>query len=141
MARVAAGAFGFLIFSHAFDGPDLYGESSFLWNDALKAELTNGFEHLAAIAFGVFDALNTATGALKHFAQHGLTLCKRLPANVVAIVHQDVKSEGCCCRVIDPTMQGIELRNAIWVEPNDFSIENGRALNVRGALHNQRIAL
>jgi hypothetical protein len=29
MARVAAGAFGFLIFSHAFDGPDLYGESSF----------------------------------------------------------------------------------------------------------------
>jgi hypothetical protein len=27
-ARVAAGAFGFLIFSHAFDGPDLYGASS-----------------------------------------------------------------------------------------------------------------
>jgi hypothetical protein len=25
MARVAAGAFGFLIFSRAFDGPDLYG--------------------------------------------------------------------------------------------------------------------
>jgi len=24
-----AGAFGFLIFDHAFDGPDLYGESSF----------------------------------------------------------------------------------------------------------------
>jgi hypothetical protein len=28
MAHVAAGAFGFLIFSHAFDGPDLYGPSS-----------------------------------------------------------------------------------------------------------------
>jgi hypothetical protein len=28
-ARVAAGAFGFLIFSHAFEGPDLYGTSSF----------------------------------------------------------------------------------------------------------------
>jgi hypothetical protein len=27
--RVAAGAFGFLIFSHAFDGPDLYGALSF----------------------------------------------------------------------------------------------------------------
>jgi hypothetical protein len=26
---VAAGAFGFLIFNHAFDGPDLYGASSF----------------------------------------------------------------------------------------------------------------
>jgi hypothetical protein len=30
MARVAAGAFGFLIFSQAFDGPDLYGALSFL---------------------------------------------------------------------------------------------------------------
>jgi hypothetical protein len=28
--RVAAGAFGFLIFNHAFDGPDLYGESTSL---------------------------------------------------------------------------------------------------------------
>jgi hypothetical protein len=28
MARVAAGAFGFLIFSYAFDGPDLYGASA-----------------------------------------------------------------------------------------------------------------
>ena len=28
VARVAAGVFGFLIFSHAFDGPDLYGELS-----------------------------------------------------------------------------------------------------------------
>jgi hypothetical protein len=26
---VAAGAFGFLIFSHTFEGPDLYGASSF----------------------------------------------------------------------------------------------------------------
>jgi hypothetical protein len=25
---LAAGAFGFLIFTHAFDGPDLYGASS-----------------------------------------------------------------------------------------------------------------
>jgi hypothetical protein len=29
MTRVAADAFGFLIFSHAFDGPDLYGALSF----------------------------------------------------------------------------------------------------------------
>ena len=29
MARVAAGAFGFLIFNHAFDDPDLYGALSF----------------------------------------------------------------------------------------------------------------
>jgi hypothetical protein len=27
-SRVAAGAFGFLIFSHALDGPDLYGASA-----------------------------------------------------------------------------------------------------------------
>jgi hypothetical protein len=57
--------------------------------------------------------LNTAPGALKYFSQHGLALCKRLPANVVAIVHQNIKSEGCCGRVIDSTVQGIELRNAI----------------------------
>ena len=29
IARVATGAFGFLIFSHAFAGPDLCGASSF----------------------------------------------------------------------------------------------------------------
>jgi hypothetical protein len=29
ITRVAAGALGFLIFSHTFDGPDLYGASSF----------------------------------------------------------------------------------------------------------------
>jgi hypothetical protein len=29
ITRVAAGTFGFLIFCHAFDGPDLYGASSF----------------------------------------------------------------------------------------------------------------
>jgi hypothetical protein len=29
IARVAAEAFGFLTFNHAFDGPDLYGASSF----------------------------------------------------------------------------------------------------------------
>jgi hypothetical protein len=28
-ARMADGAFGFLTFSHAFDGPDLYGALSF----------------------------------------------------------------------------------------------------------------
>src|SRR5262245_63098892 len=31
------------------------------------------------------------TGALKYFSQHGLALCKRLPANVVAIVRQNTK--------------------------------------------------
>ena len=33
VARVAAGAFGFLIFSHAFDGPERYGALSFFEND------------------------------------------------------------------------------------------------------------
>jgi hypothetical protein len=42
VARVAAGAFGFLIFSHAFDGPDLYGAFSFFENDALQANLLFG---------------------------------------------------------------------------------------------------
>ena len=66
MARVAASAFGFLIFSHAFDGPDLYGALSFF------AKLAYGFEHF--YAFGVLDVLNAATGTLKHFAQDSFAL-------------------------------------------------------------------
>ena len=42
MARVAAGALEFLIFSHAVDGPDLYGALSFFETMPSKAELTNG---------------------------------------------------------------------------------------------------
>jgi hypothetical protein len=41
MARVAAGALGFLIFSHAFDGPDLYGAFSFF--EIFKPELANSY--------------------------------------------------------------------------------------------------
>jgi hypothetical protein len=37
MAGVPAGAFGFLIFNHAFDGPDLYGASSFFETLQAKA--------------------------------------------------------------------------------------------------------
>jgi hypothetical protein len=38
--HVAAGAFGFLIFSHAFDGPDLYGASSFFetWSSQFASD-------------------------------------------------------------------------------------------------------
>jgi hypothetical protein len=36
VARVAAGTFGFLIFSHAFDGPDLYGALSFFGPSLLE---------------------------------------------------------------------------------------------------------
>jgi hypothetical protein len=49
MARVAAGAFGFLIFSHTFDGPNLYGASSFFetipsspsWQIVIMLQLTD----------------------------------------------------------------------------------------------------
>jgi hypothetical protein len=34
---------------------------------ALKPKLANGFEHFHAVAFGVFDILNTATGAFQNF--------------------------------------------------------------------------
>jgi hypothetical protein len=61
---VAAGALGFLIFSHAFDGPDLYGASSFFETMPSRTKLADGFEHFHAVAFGVFDVLNTATGTL-----------------------------------------------------------------------------
>jgi hypothetical protein len=50
MARVAAGAFGFLIFSHAFDGPRPVRRIKFLGNNSLKAKLADGFKHFHAIA-------------------------------------------------------------------------------------------
>ena len=63
IARVAAEAFGFLIFSHAFGGPDLYGASSLFEMMPSRPSLQN-FEHLHPVAFGVFDVLNAATGTL-----------------------------------------------------------------------------
>jgi hypothetical protein len=45
MTLVAAGAFGFLIFSHAFDGPDLYGALSFFETMSSRPKLANGFEY------------------------------------------------------------------------------------------------
>jgi UDP-galactopyranose mutase len=52
VARVAAGAFAFLIFSHAFDGPDLYGASSFFETMPSRPRLAVRFEHFHAVAFG-----------------------------------------------------------------------------------------
>jgi hypothetical protein len=49
IARVAAGAFGFLIFSHAFDGPDLYGASSFFETIPSSSKLADGCEHFIAM--------------------------------------------------------------------------------------------
>jgi hypothetical protein len=89
----------------------------------------------------MFDVLNAATGTLKQFAKDSFALGKRLSPNVFSVVHQKIEGEGNRRPVIDPAMQCIELRNAVRIEPNNFSIENGRALNVRGALHNQRITL
>jgi hypothetical protein len=47
---VAAGAFGFLIFNHALDGPDLYGASNFFETNALKTEMADGSKHLVTVA-------------------------------------------------------------------------------------------
>jgi hypothetical protein len=43
-ARVAAGAFGFFIFNHAFDGPDLYGALSFFETTPSRPSLQTAFE-------------------------------------------------------------------------------------------------
>jgi hypothetical protein len=49
IARVAAGAFGFLIFSHAFDGPDLYGAFTYFETIPSKPKLTNRLKHFPAV--------------------------------------------------------------------------------------------
>jgi hypothetical protein len=64
---VAAGAFGFLIFNHTFDGPDLYGAASFFETMPSKPSLHMALKHFDAVAFGVFDVLNAATGAFQNF--------------------------------------------------------------------------
>src|SRR4030095_8929669 len=48
MARVAAGAFGFLIFNHAFDGPDLYGALTFFETMPSRPSLQMAFDILNA---------------------------------------------------------------------------------------------
>ena len=49
-ARVAAGAFGFLTFNHVFDGPDLYGASSFFETMPSPGNAQNSFETDAIIS-------------------------------------------------------------------------------------------
>ena len=52
MARVAAGALGFLIFSHAFDGPDLYGAFSLFEIMASRPSLPTAYTNVScALAF------------------------------------------------------------------------------------------
>jgi hypothetical protein len=55
-----------LIFSHAFNGPDLYGASSFFETMPSRPSFTNGVEHFHAIAPGVF-VLNAALNARQVF--------------------------------------------------------------------------
>jgi hypothetical protein len=68
---VAAGDFGFLTFSHAFDGPD---GCEFLADDAFKAELADCFEHFLAVTLGMFNVLNTPTRIAKNPLQRILAL-------------------------------------------------------------------
>jgi hypothetical protein len=59
--RVAAGAFGFLIFNHVFDGPDLYGALSFFEtmsttsSDPWRLTRRNDFDHFAALRINSFS--------------------------------------------------------------------------------------
>jgi hypothetical protein len=75
MTRVAAGAFGFLILSHAFDGPDLYGALSFFETMPSRPSLQTALNIFYAGAFGVFDVLNAASSlpmrSLKMIAPSG----------------------------------------------------------------------
>jgi len=47
MTPVAAGALGFLIFNHAFDGPDLHGALSFFEAMPSRPSLQNGLRSSA----------------------------------------------------------------------------------------------
>jgi hypothetical protein len=50
MARVAAGALGFLTFIQVFEGPERYGAFSFFETIPSGPSLQIAFEHLPAVA-------------------------------------------------------------------------------------------
>jgi hypothetical protein len=90
----------------------LYGASSF-FETIPQGRACRCFEHFDAVAFGVFDVLNAATGTLNRRAEDSFALGKRLFPNVFSVVHQNIEGESGGRPVIDPAMQGIELCNAI----------------------------
>ena len=118
VARVAAGAFGFLIFSHAFDGPDLYGESSFFDTMPSRPSLQRP-EHFGAISLCMFDVLNTAHGC-------GSGLCATSPCapeygfcEVFAVARSKSNARG------GRVFRGYErLELTSVIEPNHFGINN-----------------
>jgi hypothetical protein len=61
--RVAAGAFGFWVFSQVFDGPDQFEPFT---DDPFEAELADGIEHFLSVVISSLDVLD----ALARFAQH-----------------------------------------------------------------------
>src|SRR5262249_38664940 len=58
-----------------------------------------------------------------------------------AIEHQQIEGAGGSLGVIHPTMQRIEHRHAICIEPDHFSVHDCRAVNATRVSDNQRVAL
>ena len=80
------------------------------------------------LTFGVLDVLDAATVPQK-FSQRRLAFRIRSLPEIHSIVHQKVKSAGTRVLIVNSTMERVELSHAIRVEPNDFGVKNGRALN------------
>jgi hypothetical protein len=77
------------------------------------------------VALGVFDVLNAITRPKQKLAQSCLAFDKRFAAHVVAIEHQQIKSDCDCIAIIETTMEQIELRRTFAVEADDLSVNNG----------------
>ena len=91
------------------------------------------------MALSVFDVLDAATVPQK-FSQCRFAFHIGSSPEILCIVHQKVESAGTRALIVNSTMQRIELRHAIPVEPNHFGVKNGRALNPCCVLNNQRVA-
>jgi hypothetical protein len=74
------------------------------------------------------------------FSQGRLALHIWFAAQIVTVEHQKIEGAGRSALIFDPTMQGIENRHSIRVQPNHFSIEDNRAIDLAGGLDDQRVA-
>jgi hypothetical protein len=90
------------------------------------------------VTFGVFHILDAAITAQK-LSESRLALYVGFAAHVFFAEHQKVEGEGSGPGIIRTTVQGFKVSDTIGVEPDSFSVKNGRAFYPRRVLHNQRV--
>ena len=114
----------FFTLIQVFDGPERYGAFSFFETIPSSPRLHAASKQFVTVALSLFDVLDAATVPQK-FSQCRFAFHIGPSPEILSIVHQKVESAGTRVLIAHSTMQRIELRHAIPVEPNDFGVKNG----------------